>query len=105
MRAAPVLHALSGGATRGKVQAVVIGLVALVSTAAVTLALGPRADASAPLERAFAAQHAVALADLIMAVFEGALVLSRTARSSEPFWNTIKTLITTVGFLVAEPQP
>jgi len=51
------------------------------------------------------AQHAVALADLIMAVFEGALVLSRTARSSEPFWNTIKTLITTVGFLVAEPQP
>ena len=51
------------------------------------------------------AQHAVALADLIMAVFEGALVLSRTARSSEPFWNTITTLITTVGFLVAEPQP
>jgi len=50
------------------------------------------------------AQHAVALADLIMAVFEGALVLSRAARSSEPFWNTIKTLITTVGCLIAEPQ-
>ena len=31
---APVLRAVSGGATRGKVQAVVIGLVALVSTAA-----------------------------------------------------------------------
>jgi len=57
MRAAPVLHAVSGGATRGKVQAVAIGLVALVSTAAVTLALGPRADASAPFERAFATQH------------------------------------------------
>ena len=56
MRAA-VLHAVSGGATRGKVQAVVIGLVALGSTAAVTLALGPRADASAPFERAFATQH------------------------------------------------
>ena len=42
MRAAPVLHAVSGGATRGKVQAVVIGLVALASTAAATLALGPR---------------------------------------------------------------
>jgi TetR/AcrR family transcriptional repressor of lmrAB and yxaGH operons len=51
------------------------------------------------------AQHAVALADLIMAVFEGALVLSRAARSSEPFWNTIQTLITTVGCVVAEPQP
>ena len=50
-------------------------------------------------------QRAVALADLIMAVFEGALVLSRAARSSEPFWNTIKTLITTVGCLIAEPQP
>ena len=57
MRAALGLHAVSGGATRGKVQAVVIGLVALVSTAAVTLALGPRADASAPFERAFAARH------------------------------------------------
>jgi hypothetical protein len=50
-------------------------------------------------------QRAVALADLIMAVFEGALVLSRAARSSEPFWNMIKTLITTVGCLIAEPQP
>jgi hypothetical protein len=50
-------------------------------------------------------QHAVALADLIMAVFEGALVLSRAARSSEPFWNTIPTLITTAGCLIAEPQP
>jgi hypothetical protein len=46
----------------------------------------------------------VALADLIMAVFEGALVLSRAARSSEPFWNTIETLITTAGCLIAEPS-
>ena len=51
------------------------------------------------------AQHAVALADLIMAVFEGALVLSRAARSSEPFWSTIQTLIATAGCLIAEPQP
>ena len=49
-------------------------------------------------------RHAVALADLIMAVFEGALVLSRAARSSEPFWNTIETLITTADCLIAEPQ-
>jgi hypothetical protein len=40
-----------------------------------------------------------------MAVFEGALVLSRAARSSEPFWNTIPTLITMAGCLIAEPQP
>jgi AcrR family transcriptional regulator len=51
------------------------------------------------------AQRAAALADLIMAVFEGALVLSRAARSSEPFWNTIQTLITTAGCLITEPQP
>jgi TetR/AcrR family transcriptional repressor of lmrAB and yxaGH operons len=49
-------------------------------------------------------QRAVALADLIMAVFEGALILSRAARSSEPFWDTIETLITTAGCLLAEPQ-
>ena len=57
MRATPVLRVVSGGVTRGKVHAIVIGLVTLVSTAAVTLALGPRADASAQFERAFAAQH------------------------------------------------
>jgi len=50
-------------------------------------------------------QRAAALADLIMAVFEGALVLSRAARSSEPFWSTIQTLIATAGCLIAEPQP
>jgi putative ABC transport system permease protein len=54
---APVLRAVPGGATRGRVQAVVIGLVVMVSTAAVTLALGPRAGASAPFGRAFAARH------------------------------------------------
>jgi len=54
---APVLRTVSGRVTRGKVRAVVIGLVALASTAAATLALGPRADAHAPFDRAFAAQH------------------------------------------------
>ena len=57
MRAAPVLRAVSGGVTRRKVQAVVIGLVVLVFTAASALAPGPLADVNAPLERAFAAQH------------------------------------------------
>lgn len=49
-------------------------------------------------------QRAVVLADLIMAVFEGTLILSRAARSSEPFWNTIETLITTAGCVLAEPH-
>jgi len=57
MRAAPVLRAVSGGVTRRTVQAVVIGVVVLVSTAAATLAPGPLVDSNAPLERAFAAQH------------------------------------------------
>jgi hypothetical protein len=39
-----------------------------------------------------------------MAVFEGALILSRAARSCEPFWSTIETLITTAGCVLAEPH-
>ena len=31
-----------------------------------------------------------------MSAFEGALVLSRAARSSEPFWSTIEALISMV---------
>jgi TetR/AcrR family transcriptional repressor of lmrAB and yxaGH operons len=34
-----------------------------------------------------------ALADLVMSAFEGALVLSRAARSSEPFWSTVEALV------------
>jgi putative ABC transport system permease protein len=48
---------VSGGATRSKVQTVVIRLAVMASTATATLALGPLADPSAPFERAFAAQH------------------------------------------------
>ena len=57
MSAAPVLRGVPGGVTRGKVQAVAIGLVVLVSTAAGTLALGLLFDPGAPFERAFAARH------------------------------------------------
>ena len=52
-----MLRAVSDGVIRRQVQAVVIGLVVLVFTAAAALAPGPLADVSAPLERAFAAQH------------------------------------------------
>ena len=57
MSAAPVLRAVPSGVTRGTVQAVVIGLVVLVSTAAGTLAFGLLFDSSAPFDRAFAARH------------------------------------------------
>jgi AcrR family transcriptional regulator len=40
--------------------------------------------------------HAASQADLVMSAFEGALVLSRAARSSEPFWSTVEALITMV---------
>jgi hypothetical protein len=37
--------------------------------------------------------RADALADLVVTTFEGGLVVSRAARSSEPFWSTIDALI------------
>jgi len=33
-----------------------------------------------------------ALADVVMSTFEGALILSRAARSSEPFWSSVEAL-------------
>ena len=49
-------------------------------------------------------QRALALADLIMSAFEGALILSRAARNTEPFWSTTEALITMAGRLAAEPH-
>jgi len=57
MRAIPAVRAARGGLSGRRVQAMVIGLVLLVSTAASTLALGLLVDANAPFDHAFAAQH------------------------------------------------
>jgi putative ABC transport system permease protein len=60
MRAAvggPAIRAARGGLAGRRVQAMVIGLVVLVSTAASTLALGLLVDSNAPFDHAFAAQH------------------------------------------------
>jgi hypothetical protein len=38
----------------------------------------------------------VVLADLVMSAFEGALILARAARSSEPFSRTVEALINMV---------
>jgi len=37
-------------------------------------------------------ERGVPLADLVMSTFEGALILSRAARSSEPFWSSVEAL-------------
>ena len=57
MRAIPAVRAARGGLSGRRVQAMVIGLVLLISTAASTLALGLLVDSNAPFDHAFAAQH------------------------------------------------
>ena len=55
-RIGPVRTA-SGGLLRHKMQALVIGMVLLVSTASATLGLALLAASSGPFQHAFAAQH------------------------------------------------
>jgi putative ABC transport system permease protein len=57
MTVRPVGQALRGGVARRRLQALVIGLVALVSTGSSVLALALIADSNAPFDTAFAAQH------------------------------------------------
>jgi putative ABC transport system permease protein len=57
VKAIPAVRAARGGLYGRKVQAIVIGAVVLVSTAASTLALSMLADSNAPFDHAFAAQH------------------------------------------------
>ena len=57
MKAIPAVRAARGGLSGRRVQAMVIGLVLLVSTGASTLALGLLVDSNAPFDHAFAAQH------------------------------------------------
>ena len=41
-------------------------------------------------------ENGVVLADLVMSAFEGALIVSRAARSPEPFWRTVDALVNVV---------
>ncbi len=52
-----IITAARGGVSGRRLQAVVIGLVILASTAASTLALGMLVDTNSPFDHAFAAQH------------------------------------------------
>jgi putative ABC transport system permease protein len=60
-----VFRAARGGLGGRRLQAIIIGLVVLISTAASTLALGMLADAHSPFDHAFTQQHG---ADLTVAV-------------------------------------
>ena len=57
MRANPVVRAARGGLSGRRVQAIVIGLVVLVATAASTLALGLLVDSNAPFDHALSLIH------------------------------------------------
>ena len=52
-----------------------------------------------------APDRGVVLADLVMSGFEGALILSRAARSPEPFWRTVDALVNTVDHDTAVRRP
>lgn len=73
MRPAPVIRAARGGLSGRRVQAIVIGLVVGVSTAASTLALGTLVESSAPYDHTFSAQH-------------GADVTATVTGASRPSW-------------------
>src|SRR6516164_4144907 len=103
MRAVLVLRAVSDGVIRRKVQAVVIGLVVLVFTAAAALAPGPLADVSAPLERAFAAQHGAevtATAKASPAQLAATTGLAEVTAAAGPFPET-----TVTATMLVSPQP
>ena len=77
-----VVRAARGGLAGRRLQALIIGLVVLASTATSTVALGLLADAHAPFDRAFARQHG---ADVTAAVNTWAVTpaqLAATARLS-----------------------
>ena len=80
MRPAPVIRAARGGLSGRRVQAIVIGLVVGVSTAASTLALGTLVESSAPYDHTFSAQHG---AD-VTATVTGASPAQLAATTREP---------------------
>ena len=63
-------EAARGGLGGRRLQAVIIGLVVLASTAASTLALAMLADSSSPFDHSFAAQHGANVHDAIRSLAE-----------------------------------
>jgi putative ABC transport system permease protein len=108
MKAIPAVRAARGGLSGRRVQAVVIGLVLLVSTAASTLALGLLVDSNAPFDHAFAAQHG---AEVTAATTASSAQLAATAKlpgvtaASGPFPETTVTATIPVTPPPGEPSP
>ena len=112
MRAMPVgpaVRAARGGLAGRRVQAMVIGLVVLVSTAASTLALGLLVDSNAPFDHAFAAQHGAHVTAAVNADQASSAQLAATTRlpgvtaASGPFAET--TVSAQVSFTVRPGKP
>ena len=76
----PAVRAARSGLTGRRVQAIVIGLVVLVSTAASTLALGLLVDSNAPFDHAFAAQRGAHVAAAVDVTRASAARLAATIR-------------------------
>jgi len=93
----PAVKAARTGLTGRRVQAIVIGLVLLVSTAASTLALGLLVDSNAPFDHAFARQRGAHVTATVNAAQASAARLASTARlpgvtaASGPFPETTVT--------------
>jgi putative ABC transport system permease protein len=93
----PAVKAARTGLTGRRVQAIVIGLVVLVSTAASTLALGLLVDSNAPFDHAFATQRGAHVTAAVNAAQASAARLAATTRlpgvtaASGPFPETTVT--------------
>jgi len=74
-----VIRAARGGLGGRRLQAIIIGLVVLVATAASTLALGMLVDAHSPFDNAFAAQHG---ADVAVTVDTSAASAAQLAQAA-----------------------
>ena len=100
--AGPAVRAARGGLSGRRVQAVVIGLVLLVATAASTLALGLLVDSNAPFDHAFAAQrgaHVTATAQATTAQLAATTRLAGVTAAGGPYPETT----VTANMLVAPP--
>jgi len=100
----PAARAARGGLAGRRVQAMVIGLVVLVSTAASTLALGLLVDSNAPFDHAFAIQHGAQV--MVTAIPSDQLATATPAgmtAKAGPFGETTANM--TIQQLAAPGQP
>ena len=77
-----VFRAARGGLGGRRLQAVIIGLVVLVATAASTLALGMLADAHSPFDHGFAVQHGAQVAVTVDTSAASAAQLANAAHAN-----------------------